>query len=44
MKMELVDPVDWGSIIEQIDIEFGAGVTRSLLGDRVPVTMSKGTA
>ncbi len=43
MKMELVDPVDWGSIIEQIDIEFGAGVTRSLLGDRVPVTMSKGT-
>ena len=44
MKMELVDPVDWGSIIEQIDIEFGAGVTKNLLGNRVPVTMSKGTA
>ena len=43
MKMELVDPVDWGSIIEQIDIEFGTGVTKSLLGDRVPVTMSKGS-
>ena len=43
MKMELVDPVDWTSIIEQIDIEFGAGVTKSILGDRVPVTMSKGS-
>ncbi|MFX1561332.1 MAG: hypothetical protein ACFFBL_12150 [Promethearchaeota archaeon] len=44
MKIELVDPVDWGSIIEQIDIEFGAGVTKSLLGDHVPVSMSKGSA
>lgn len=43
MKMELVDPVDWGSIIEQIDIEFGAGVTKSLLGNLVPVTMSRGS-
>ena len=43
MKIELVDPVDWGSIIEQIDIEFGVGVTKSLLGDRVPVCMSKGS-
>jgi ribosome biogenesis protein Nip4 len=43
MKIELVNPVDWGSIIEQIDIEFGAGVTKSLLGDRVPVTMSRGS-
>jgi ribosome biogenesis protein Nip4 len=41
--MELVDPVDWTSIIEQIDIEFGAGVTKSILGERVPVTMSKGS-
>lgn len=44
MKMELVDPVDWTSIIEQIDIEFGAGVTKKILGNRVPVTMTKGTA
>jgi ribosome biogenesis protein Nip4 len=43
MKMELVDPVDWGSIVEQIDIEFGAGVTKNLLGNRVPVTMSRGS-
>ena len=43
MKMELVDPVDWTSIIEQIDIEFGAGVTKKILGNRVPVTMTKGT-
>ena len=43
MKMELVDPVDWGFIVEQVDIEFGAGVTKSLLGNRVPVTMSKGS-
>jgi ribosome biogenesis protein Nip4 len=41
--MELVDPVDWTSIIEQIDIEFGAGITKSLLGNRVPVTMSRGS-
>jgi ribosome biogenesis protein Nip4 len=43
MKMELVDPVDWTAIIEQIDIEFGAGVTKSLLGNLVPVTMSRGS-
>jgi ribosome biogenesis protein Nip4 len=43
MKVELVDPVDWTSIIEQIDIEFGAGVTKKLLGNRVPVTMSRGS-
>ena len=41
MKMELVDPVDWSSIKEQIDIEFGTGVTKSFLGDRVPVRMSR---
>jgi ribosome biogenesis protein Nip4 len=44
MKMDLVDPVDWSSITEQIDIEFGAGVTKKLLGNHVPVTMAKGTA
>ena len=43
MKIELVDPVDWTSIIEQIDIEFGTGVTKRILGDLVPVVMSKGT-
>ena len=43
MKIELVDPVDWTSIIEQIDIEFGTGVTKSILGNLVPVVMSKGS-
>jgi ribosome biogenesis protein Nip4 len=41
MRLELVDPVAWESVIEQIDIEFGAGVTKNLLGDYVPVTISK---
>jgi len=43
MKMELVDPVDWIAIVEQIDIEFGEGMTKSILGNLVPVVMSKGT-
>ncbi|MFW9807357.1 MAG: hypothetical protein ACFFFK_11570 [Candidatus Thorarchaeota archaeon] len=42
MKMELVNPVEWTSIVEQIDGEFGTGATKSLLGGLVPVTMSKG--
>ena len=40
--MKLVDPVTWTSIVEQIDSEFGSGVTKSLLGNLVPITMSKG--
>ena len=44
MRLELVDPVDWGSVSEQIDIEFGSGVTKSLLGNRVPVTRERGSA
>ncbi|MFW9789000.1 MAG: hypothetical protein ACFFE2_16130 [Candidatus Thorarchaeota archaeon] len=43
MKIELVDPVDWGSIIEQVDVEFGAGVIKILLGNRVPVVMARGS-
>ncbi len=42
MSLVLVDPIDWASVIEQIDEEFGEGVTKSLLGDRVPVALSKG--
>jgi ribosome biogenesis protein Nip4 len=42
MSLVLVDPIDWTSVKEQIDEEFGEGVTRSLLGDRVPVVLSKG--
>lgn len=42
MTLALVDPVEWDSIIEQIDIEFGAGVTKRLVGNLVPVTMTRG--
>lgn len=42
MRIELVDPIDWNSVTEQIDFEFGAGITRNLLGDRAPIFMTKG--
>jgi ribosome biogenesis protein Nip4 len=41
MTLSLVDPVDWSSLIDQIDDEFGEGVTKSLLGDRVPVVLKR---
>ncbi|MHA2384419.1 MAG: hypothetical protein ACXACT_17740 [Candidatus Thorarchaeota archaeon] len=42
MTLALVDPIEWTSMIEQIDDEFGEGVTKGLLGDRVPVVLSSG--
>jgi len=42
MTLALVDPIEWTSLIEQIDDEFGEGVTKGLLGDRVPVVLSSG--
>ena len=44
MKFEFVDPVAWGAITQQIDIEFGAGVTKSLLGNRAPLMISKNSS
>jgi ribosome biogenesis protein Nip4 len=44
VTVELVDPVEWTSIVERIDDEFGEGVTRILLGDRVPVVLSRGSS
>ena len=41
MGIELVDPMDWDSITEQIDIEFVEGTTKALLGDRAPVKIAK---
>jgi len=41
MTLTLVDPIEWTALIEQIDDEFGEGVTKSLLGDRVPVVLSR---
>jgi ribosome biogenesis protein Nip4 len=43
MRFEAVDLVTWGSITEQIDSEFGPGVTKTLLGDHAPVIISKDT-
>ncbi|MFX1483247.1 MAG: PUA domain-containing protein [Promethearchaeota archaeon] len=42
MTLYLVDPVEWTSVVQQIDDEFGEGVTKSLLGDCVPVASVKG--
>ena len=42
MTLALVDPIEWTALIEQIDDEFGEGVTKRLLGDRVPVVLSQG--
>ena len=36
-----MDPVEWNSIVRQVDIEFGAGTTKRLLGNRVPVTLTQ---
>ncbi len=41
MKIDLVDPIAWESLIEQIDTEFGVGVTKRVLGNRAPVIVSK---
>ncbi|TFG30189.1 hypothetical protein EU527_14825 [Candidatus Thorarchaeota archaeon] len=39
MKPELLDPVEWKSITESIDGEFGEGVTSKLLGERTPIAL-----
>ncbi|MFW9769814.1 MAG: PUA domain-containing protein [Candidatus Thorarchaeota archaeon] len=42
MTLSLVDPIDWTSLTERIDEEYGEGVTKSLLGNRVPAVLKKG--
>ncbi len=42
MTAELVDPTDWADVTKQIDGEFGDGITKSLLGERVPISMKRG--
>ncbi|MFW9953766.1 MAG: PUA domain-containing protein [Candidatus Thorarchaeota archaeon] len=39
MKPELVDPMVWNEIQADIDRDFGAGVTKSLLDNLVPITI-----
>ena len=41
MRVELVDPPEWNLISEQIDNDFGEGVTRKILGRKVPVSMER---
>ena len=42
MIPQLVDPVEWGEISESIDREFGAGVTKAILGGRQPLFLVDG--
>ncbi len=39
MKPELLDPIEWESIIESIDREFGQGITKKLLGKLTPMAL-----
>lgn len=41
MPIEMVDSVEWSEISKLIDGEFGEGVTKKLLGKRVPITLQK---
>ena len=42
MKLNLVDPIEWNEIIDQIDSDFGDGVTKQIVGDLVPISMDRG--
>jgi ribosome biogenesis protein Nip4 len=44
LAIELVDPVEWAEVTQAVDGEFGEGMTKALLRNRVPVTMQKGEA
>ena len=44
MIPELVDPIEWETLGKQLDKEFGEGITKALLGDRVPVVIDHGKA
>lgn len=39
MKPELLDTIEWESIVQSIDSEFGQGVTKKLLGNRTPIAL-----
>ncbi len=42
MKPELLDPIEWESIIDTVDKEFGQGVTKKLLGKLTPIALVEG--
>lgn len=39
MKLEMLDPIDWERITQSIDSEFGEGVSKTLQGDRIPISL-----
>ena len=39
MKPQLLDPIEWATIIQSIDTEFGEGTSKALMGDLTPVAM-----
>jgi ribosome biogenesis protein Nip4 len=39
LRLELLDPIDWETIVEGIDSEFGEGITKALKEDRQPVAL-----
>jgi ribosome biogenesis protein Nip4 len=39
MKPELLDPIEWDTIIEAIDSEFGQGITKKILGKLTPMAL-----
>jgi ribosome biogenesis protein Nip4 len=39
MKVQLLDTMEWGEIIQMVDSEFGEGVCKTLLGDKAPVAL-----
>ncbi len=41
MTIELVDTIEWASIVKQIDDDFGVGATRALLSNLTPVTLQR---
>lgn len=42
MKPELIDPIEWDSLVQVIDSEFGTGVTKELLGNLTPLALVDG--
>jgi ribosome biogenesis protein Nip4 len=43
MEFKIVDPVLWSSIKNQVDNDFGKGVTQEIMGDFVPIILEYGS-
>jgi len=40
MKLQLLDPIEWTSITQSIDAEFGEGVSKAILGNLTPIAIT----